>query len=161
MRGFVGLAGPYDFLPLDGPITTATFGGWPRPEETQPIHFAGLGDPPSLLLAGAEDETVLPRNSVALGERLRAAGVAAEVRIYPRLGHVGMVTALARPFRGRAPVLADMAAFAHRVTADSGAADAAPITFVGAGWRFVGGYVAGGAHPADHRSADERTAAFP
>ena len=117
IRGLVGLAGPYDFLPLDPGAAQAALGNWPRPEETQPITFAGPGDPPALLLAGADDTTVKPRNSVALADKLRAAGVDASVTIYPDLGHIGIVTALSRTFRGKAPVLADTARFAHRVTA--------------------------------------------
>lgn len=117
IRGFVGLAGPYDFLPLDPGAAQAALGSWPRPEETQPINFAGPGDPPVLLLAGADDTTVKPRNSTALGEKLRTAGVDASVTIYPDLGHIGIVTALSRTFRGKAPVLADTARFAHLVTA--------------------------------------------
>ncbi len=117
IRGLVGLAGPYDFLPLSGPITTAAFGAARVPAETQPVAFASAGDPPALLLHGAADTTVYPRNSRMLGERLRAAGVDARITVYPDLGHVGIVTALARPFRGRAPVLNDIAAFAAEVTA--------------------------------------------
>ena len=116
VKGFVGLAGPYDFLPLDPGAARNALGDWPRPEETQPIAFAGAGDPPVLLLAGAKDDTVRPRNSTALGERLRAAGVDTTVTIYPGVGHIGIVTALAQPFRGKAPVLADTAAFVQRVT---------------------------------------------
>jgi acetyl esterase/lipase len=117
VRGLVGLAGPYDFLPLDGPVTIAAFGGAADPRETQPINFASAGDPPALLLHGAKDRTVYPRNSERLGERLREAGVEARVKLYPEIGHVGIVTALARPFRGKAPVLEDVAAFAGEVTA--------------------------------------------
>ncbi len=116
VRGLVGLAGPYDFLPLSGPVTTAAFGNVPNPADTQPIGFASGDDPPALLLHGAADTTVYPRNSQRLAERLRAAGVDARVKTYPELGHVGIVTALARPFRGRAPVLDDVAAFAREVT---------------------------------------------
>ena len=116
VKGFVGLAGPYDFLPLDPGAAQAALSDWPRPEETQPIHYAGPGDPPSLLLAGATDETVRPANSTALAARLGAAGVEAEARLYPDVGHIGMVTALSQPFRGKAPVLADTAAFVRRVT---------------------------------------------
>ena len=116
IRGFAGLAGPYDFLPLDGPVTIAAFGGWPVPAETQPIHFAGPGDPPALLLTGTNDDMVRPGNSTALAARLEAAGVPTTVRRYPGIGHVGIVTALARPFRRKAPVLNDLAAFAARVT---------------------------------------------
>lgn len=120
VKGFAGLAGPYDFLPFDGPITKATFGGWPKPEETQPIHYADASAPPALLLHGAKDDTVWPRNSEHLQKKLATAGVASELKIYPDLGHVGIVTAFAKPFRGRAPVLADVLAFAARVTARPG-----------------------------------------
>ncbi|HZF42514.1 MAG TPA: alpha/beta hydrolase [Sphingomonadaceae bacterium] len=118
VRGWVGLAGPYDFLPLDGPITRAAFGGAPDLPQTQPVTHASAGDPPALLLHGAKDDTVYPRNSQALAARLRAAGGRAEVKLYPKLGHVGIVTALAAPFRGRAPVLEDAAGFARAVTAE-------------------------------------------
>jgi acetyl esterase/lipase len=116
VRGFVGLAGPYDFLPLDGPVTRAAFGAAPDPVQTQPVTFASAGDPPALLLHGATDTIVYPRNSQRLAERLRAAGVDARVKLYPGLGHIGIVTALSRLFRGKAPVLNDVAAFAAKVT---------------------------------------------
>jgi acetyl esterase/lipase len=117
VRGFAGLAGPYDFLPLDDASTLAAFGAWPRPAETQPVSHAGPGAPPALLLHGEEDSRVKPRNSRRLAALLRTAGSDAELKLYPGLGHVGILTALAIPFRRQAPVLADVAAFAHRVTA--------------------------------------------
>jgi acetyl esterase/lipase len=118
VRGLVGIAGPYDFLPLDSPVTRAAFGSAPDAASTQPVNFASADDPPALLLHGASDGTVYPRNSQRLAERLTAAGVDARVELYPGTGHVAIVTALARPFRGKAPVLRDTAAFARRVTAD-------------------------------------------
>jgi acetyl esterase/lipase len=116
VRGWIGLAGPYDFLPLDDADTRAAFGRWPDPVDTQPLTFAGAGDPPALLATADKDRIVAPRNSDVLAARLTAAGVMVERRRYPGIGHVGLVIAIARPLRGRAPVLADMAAFAHRVT---------------------------------------------
>ena len=116
IRGFAGLAGPYDFLPFDGAITTTTFGKWPKPEETQPIHYADASAPPMLLLHGGEDGTVWPKNSINLDRKLRSAGASSELKVYPGLGHVGIVTALAKPFRDKAPVLSDVTAFARRVT---------------------------------------------
>lgn len=116
VRGLAGLAGPYDFLPLDLEITRAAFGAAPDLAATQPINLAGPGDPPALLLAGAKDDLVRPANSRRLAERLGEAGVDAEAKIYPGLGHVGVMTALARPLRGKAPVLDDVADFARRVT---------------------------------------------
>ena len=116
VRGFVGLAGPYDFLPLDGPITRAAFGGAADLPATQPVNAASADDPPALLLHGADDNTVFSRNSQALARRLNAVGVRADAVVYPYLGHVGIVTALSTPFRGRAPVLADALRFAREVT---------------------------------------------
>lgn len=115
IKGLVGLAGPYDFTPFDVPASRAAFGEWPRPAETQPVTWAGAGDPPTLLLVGSDDTTVRPRNSEALAIRLRSGGVDAELRSYPKLGHVGVLLALARPFRGKAPALRDVSEFVRRV----------------------------------------------
>lgn len=116
VRGFAGLAGPYDFLPFDGPITRRTFGSYPDLPATQPLTFAGSGDPPAFLATGAEDGTVKAKNSDNLARKLRAAGVPVERVTYPGLGHIGILTAIAKPFRGRASVLDDVAGFARRVT---------------------------------------------
>jgi acetyl esterase/lipase len=115
VKGLVGIAGPYDFVPFDVDASRAAFGDWPDAAETQPVTWAGAGDPPALLLYGEEDRVVQPRNSQTLAARLRAGGVQADVRAYRKLGHVGTLLALARPFRGRAPVLEDVATFVHRV----------------------------------------------
>ncbi|HEY0112128.1 MAG TPA: alpha/beta hydrolase [Allosphingosinicella sp.] len=115
VRGLVGLAGPYDFLPLSGPATRAAFGEAGDLAATQPVNFARSGSPPALLLHGSSDRTVLPRNSRELAQRLAAAGCEAEARIYSGRNHVDLVTTLALPLRRRAPVLADAAAFARRV----------------------------------------------
>lgn len=116
VKGFIGLAGPYDFLPLDGPVTQAAFGNAKEPETTQPIKFATADDPPVLLLHGAKDTVVKPRNSETLRDRLIQAGADARLKVYPELGHVEILTAFARPFRGKAPVLDDTAAFASEVS---------------------------------------------
>ena len=118
VRGLVGLAGPYDFAPFTVGASQAAFGVWPNAAETQPVTHVDRTAPPALLLTGAEDTTVRPRNSEALAARLRAAGVGAEVKSYPELGHIGILTAVARPFRGKAPVVRDIAAFADKVTSE-------------------------------------------
>jgi len=104
------LAGPYDFLPLDDPTLERIFAVGDL-AATQPITFADRSAPPALLLHGADDETVLPANSERLARALIAAGNRAELRLYPDVGHVGLVAALAAPLRWLAPVLADVAAF--------------------------------------------------
>jgi len=61
IKGIVGLAGPYDFLPFDGEAAKAALGQWPKPEETQPITYARGDAAPMLLLTGVDDTTVNPR----------------------------------------------------------------------------------------------------
>lgn len=116
IKGLAGIAGPYDFAPFDVAASKAAFGAWPDPTETQPVRWAGKGDPPTLLLVGDADETVRPRNSEALAAKLGAAGVPVRIKHYPGIGHIGMVTAIARPFRYRASVVADIAHFVKDVT---------------------------------------------
>ncbi|MGX1786396.1 alpha/beta hydrolase [Bosea sp. NPDC055332] len=112
VRCVTGLAGPYDFLPLDDPRSIAAFGDYPRLPETQPISFASARAPRAFLATGDEDETVRPRNSASLAEKLRAQGATVELKTYPGLGHAGILLALNTGFRGRAPVLADIVRFA-------------------------------------------------
>ena len=44
VKAFVGLAGPYDFMPLTGAITKAVFGFPDTPAATQPINFIPAAD---------------------------------------------------------------------------------------------------------------------
>lgn len=115
VRGAVGLAGPYDFLPFDVDATRNAFGQAPDAAQTQPVTFARADAPPLLLLWGDADTTVGPRNLEGLARAMRAAGGAVETTIYPGVDHVGIMLAMSRPFRGRAPVLADVTTFVRRV----------------------------------------------
>lgn len=116
VRGFAGIAGPYDFLPLDTAVTRVTFGRASDLNATQPVRFASSGDPSALLIAGGRDDLVRGSNSVRLTMVLTRAGVPVETRVYDELGHIGLLTAFAQPFRGRGTVLRDVADFARRVT---------------------------------------------
>jgi acetyl esterase/lipase len=108
-----GLAGPYDFLPITDPDVIPVFAGSP-PAATQPITYVDGHAPPLLLLAGADDRTVNPQNSRSLAQRIESDGGHASLRIYPGLGHIGIVIAFASLFRGKAPVLEDTAQFLKR-----------------------------------------------
>lgn len=116
IRGAVGLAGPYDFLPFEVEATRDAFGTFPRPEATQPINFVDAGAPPFFLATGEADDTVKPRNTLELARRLRAAGVPVEVETYPEVGHAGLLLALAPLLRHRAPLYEQVLAFVRRVT---------------------------------------------
>jgi acetyl esterase/lipase len=111
IAGVVGLAGPYDFLPLRDKVIKDIFSPPSDIRLTQPITFARDGAPPVFLAHGGADITVLPRNTTALAARLRQAGSVVETRIYPRLGHIGILLAMLPYFSWRAPVLKDALAF--------------------------------------------------
>ena len=46
VRGWIGLAGPYDFLPFDQPASRDAFADVADPASTQPVTHADAGDPP-------------------------------------------------------------------------------------------------------------------
>ncbi len=110
IAGMVGLAGPYDFLPLTSKTLQAIF-AQPDMARTQPIAFAREDAPPMLLATGDDDGTVFPRNTRNLGRRLTELGAPVRTIEYAGLGHPGIVIALSPLFRGNAPVLADVTRF--------------------------------------------------
>ena len=111
VAGFIGLAGPYDFLPLTDDVLKAVFGFPDTSRMTQPIEFASATAPPTLLVTGDTDRVVNPGNSARLGARLRAAGVPVRSVIHPGISHAALVGALAAPLRRIAPVLEDIRTF--------------------------------------------------
>ncbi len=119
VKGFIGLAGPYDFLPLQSQSARAIFGYPDTSPATQPITFVpdapGVRLPPALLLTAPDDTVVSPGNSVRLAAKLRAAGGTARELSYPGLDHPRLVGALAAPLRKHfGPVLDDIAQFVRQ-----------------------------------------------
>lgn len=111
IKAGVGLSGPYDFIPFDSKRSINAMRAWPRPLETQPVTYVRKDAPPLLLLTGTADDTVKPRNPIILSQRLHAVGADVSFKAYEELGHEDVVMALAKPFRGKAPVLDDSVAF--------------------------------------------------
>lgn len=117
IRGVAGLAGPYDFLPMEkGGSADKAMGKVKPAERTQPIAYARGDAPPLWLATGDEDTTVRPRNSQNLAAAIEKAGGSAALRIYPDMGHTGIVMALAGPFRSKGPVLDEATDFLRGVT---------------------------------------------
>jgi len=110
LRGFIGLAGPYDFLPRNNPKLIEIFGAHDS-VETQPINFVNASAPPALLLHGAKDKIIRPNNTESLAKRLRAARCPVEERVYPQYRHLMILFVLASPFQGGEPVMDDIALF--------------------------------------------------
>lgn len=109
--GFIGLAGPYDFLPFTSATLENVFGAAPDLPATQPATFVQADSPRALVLYGEQDTTVLPEHSKRLAKRIRAVGGRVAEVGYPDLGHASIVGVLAKPYQGRAPVLEEVTRF--------------------------------------------------
>jgi alpha/beta hydrolase fold len=96
IHGVIGIAGSYDFLPVIDPTQIEIFGGPERPE-TQPIRYVDGKKPPTLLATGANDGRVQVKSTRNLSALLRAIGGEVEERIYPNVGHMGIILSLAPP----------------------------------------------------------------
>ncbi len=107
----VGLAGPYDFLPLHSDELRSVFGPGPAGASTQPITYVDGRNPPMLLAAGTADGTVMPLNTIRLAARIRSRGGPVEERLYPGVDHLEIVGAIGRPLQSLAPTLSDCLAF--------------------------------------------------
>ena len=100
LAGWIGLAGPYDFLPIGVPEAQVAF-NWPdTPPDSQPLAHASAAAPRTLLLAATRDDLVDPvRNTGQMAARLRAAGVPVQVQEFGDLNHITLIGAMARPLR--------------------------------------------------------------
>jgi acetyl esterase/lipase len=110
IAGLIGLAGPYDFLPLKSATLKKIFGD-PAPRATQPIDFVSGQAPPTLLINGSADTTVNPGNSTRLAAALKAAGRPVEHRVYPDIGHARIVAGFSAPLSNGVPVTDDVLHF--------------------------------------------------
>lgn len=117
LAGFIGVAGPYDFLPLapGDRRARAALGPQDNWAASQPIHFADGSDPPAFLAIGLADETVNPANSRHLATRIRDRGGGVVLKTYPGLDHATLLGTLARAGRVlESRVLGDVVAFMRR-----------------------------------------------
>lgn len=119
----VGLAGPYAFDPTTWPATKDIFATAPSGDAARPVAFAGPHAPPSLLMHGLADNTVKLYNMHELGAALAKAGVRVEQVELKGIGHFGIVLALGRGSRWRAPVLERVVEFIGSVANEAGRPD--------------------------------------
>lgn len=110
IASLIGVAGPYDFLPLHDDTLKIIFSGGDL-KRTQPIDFVSGHEPAAFLVAGRRDEIVDPGNTTRLAARLRANGDEVTAIEYPGIGHMAIVGAFAPVLRPLAPLLKDIDAF--------------------------------------------------
>ncbi|MEM6640717.1 MAG: alpha/beta hydrolase [Pseudomonadota bacterium] len=97
IESWVGMSGPYDFLPIEEGYLLDVFPEATR-TQSQPVNFVRRGAPSTLLLHGADDDIVDVRNSERLAVALAELGNDVRVEVYPDAGH-------ARPVAAFAPLL--------------------------------------------------------
>jgi acetyl esterase/lipase len=114
IKGTIGLAGPYDFLPLHDPELRAIFAPAADLRLTQPISFARGDAPPMLLAAGTADQTVLPGNTEHLAAAIQTEGGAVAERLYQGVNHTRIIGAMAGVLNWLAPSMADVTRFLDR-----------------------------------------------
>jgi len=114
ISGTVGLAGPYDFLPLHDPELEDIFAPAGDLRLSQPITFARGDAPPLFLAAGTADTTVLPQNTERLAAAVRRDGGVVEERLYPGVNHTKIIGAMAGALHWLAPTMADVTGFLDR-----------------------------------------------
>jgi acetyl esterase/lipase len=114
LAGVVALAGPFDFVPLDSPITIKVFGEVPDLPNTQPVNHAKADAPPFLILHGTADKTVYPRNAAALDKAMREAGASSTLKMVEGATHADLVLALSTWMRKNAPTLDEVVQFTKR-----------------------------------------------
>lgn len=107
LGGLIGIAGPYDFQPRNYRWLRDIFDD---ADDTaiQPITHATAPLPSALLLHGAADRLVAPRNSERLAAAWQTAHASIKLKLYEDVDHLTIVGAFADVLQARAPTRADV-----------------------------------------------------
>ena len=119
VRGVIGLAGPYDFLPLHSDELKIIFGPPEARPDTQPINHVDGQAPPMLLMTDLGDKVVDPGNTQRMADRIRDRGGRVETATFPGLSHALVLGAVAAPLRFLAPVTRKIGEFVARETGEA------------------------------------------
>ncbi len=117
IMGLVGLAGPYDFLPLQSGTLKTIFGPEAQRPATQPINYVDGDEPPALFMHGWNDKVVEAPNATRMAARIKQKGGRVETVFFDRLSHPLIVASLAWPLRFLAPTMKTASSFIDREAA--------------------------------------------
>lgn len=110
---FAGLSGPYDFYPYTMKIEEAVFGGI-QSDSIEPFTHLDGGNPPALLIHGADDPTIAPHQSQVMAAKLAEAGLPVDLHILPGQTHTGVMLGLASAPDGDPAVVGPIMTFLTR-----------------------------------------------
>lgn len=111
IKAAIGLAGPYNFLPIDEQVIAEIFATANPLEASQPITFVHGAGPPVFLAVGMKDKRVNPNNTLTMAAKIQAQGGEVTVVQYPDIGHAGILLSLSRPLRSLSGVYPDIVEF--------------------------------------------------
>lgn len=114
IKGFAGLAGPYDFVPQAEDLKEI-FAPPEQYPQMQVTTFIDGSEPPMLLLWGADDKEVGRVNLDALTKQCEQKGVKVTQKIYPGVGHVDILASQIWFYPGSVTTLRDMAQFFRNI----------------------------------------------
>jgi len=109
--GLMGLAGPYDFLPISDIDVKRVFASAENLENTQPINFVTQDTPAMLLMHGLADTTVKPGNTTRMATRVKSVNGRVQVKLYEKVDHIDILISLSSTFRDYSPALNDSVDF--------------------------------------------------
>ena len=110
IAGIAALSAPVGIIPLKAePLITIFPDRFTKSDA--PLNQVTGPAPKMFLVNGADDKTVYPDNSIALGDKINARGGEAEVKIYPKMNHIDAVKVLSRHFDGDSSLKSDLVAF--------------------------------------------------
>jgi acetyl esterase/lipase len=109
--GVIGLAGPYDFLPLAGANMITVFGQVAELPRTQPINYVNHDAPPMLLTAGTWDNSVDPANTSRMASKLRSVGASVTAPLYPGITHTALLDSITTQYSFISPTREDTLRF--------------------------------------------------
>ncbi len=112
---FVGLSGPYDFLPSNDPLLQAIFSDHLPIHISQPVNYVDGNEARALLIHGRKDRTVRIENTQSLSRTIESSGGQVTTRYYDDARHATTVIAfsgLGRPNNNR--ILSDVLEFIGR-----------------------------------------------
>jgi acetyl esterase/lipase len=110
IKAFVGIAGPYNFIPDDKDLE-AMFAPKENYQNMQVSTYIDGKQPPMLLLWGEKDKDVGKSNLDKLENTLKQKGGKYDIKIYPNIDHIDIITALSPLKQNLAPVLKDIDSF--------------------------------------------------
>ncbi len=114
IKGFVGLAGPYDFYPFTDDYMYDLFSPENDYFNALPINFVNGNEPPHLLLHGLKDNTVFLHNPNNLEKKLQANSVEVKKILLEKISHAKILVSISKPFRKNSPVLKHIVKFVDK-----------------------------------------------